>query len=126
MRDLNRTYVSEPALHQRDFDSSGFQWIDCNDTDNSVVSLIRRAADPADVVVAVFNFTPVAREGYVIGVPRPGTYRELLNSDADVYGGSNVGNGGAIGTDPIAAHGHGQSLRLSLPPLGCLLLKPAP
>ena len=126
MQDLNRTYASQPALYQRDFESSGFQWIDCNDSDNSVVSLIRRAADPEDFVVAVLNFTPVPRDGYVIGVPREGGYDELMNSDAAIYGGGNIGNGGLIFTEPVASHGHPQSLRLTLPPLGFLLLKPAP
>jgi len=124
MTDLNRTYAAEPALHQCDFESSGFQWIDCNDSDNSVVSLMRRAADPDDFVVAILNFTPVPRQGYVIGVPRSGSYTELLNSDAGVYGGGNVGNGGLVTAEPVPSHGHPQSLRLFLPPLGFLLLKP--
>jgi 1,4-alpha-glucan branching enzyme len=76
-------------------------------------------------VVLVLNFTPIARDGYRIGVPAAGAYVELINSDAEVYGGSNVGNGGTVFTEPIPAHGHGNSLRLILPPLGCLLLKPA-
>ena len=125
VRDLNRTYAAERALHEVDFDGTGFQWIDCNDSDNSVVSLIRRAIDPSDFVVAVLNFTPVPRSGYRVGVPVPGTYREIINSDADLYGGANVGNGGAVAADPIKAHGFDQSLELLLPPLGFLLLKPA-
>ena len=125
VKDLNSAYVSEPALYECDFDPGGFQWIDCNDSDNSVVALLRRAQDHDDFVIAVLNFTPVARHGYVIGAPRPGRYRELLNSDAEVYGGSNIGNGGLVETESIPAHGHPQSLRLSLPPLGFLLLKPS-
>ena len=124
VKDLNRTYASQPAMHECDFESSGFQWIDCNDSDNSVVALMRRAVDQSDFVVAILNFTPLPRHGYVIGVPRAGRYDELLNSDSEIYGGSNVGNTGAVFTDPVAAHGHSQSLRLSLPPLGFLLLKP--
>ncbi len=124
MCDLNRTYASEPALHQCDFEASGFQWIDCNDSDNSVVSLMRSATDPNDFLVAILNFTPVPRIGYVIGVPREGRYAELVNSDSEIYGGSNLGNRGIIATEPIASHGFAQSLRLSLPPLGFLLLKP--
>ncbi len=104
--DLNRTYTSEPALHQVDFDPQGFQWIDCNDNENSVVSLIRRAQNPEDFVVALLNFTPVTREGYLIGVPRGGGYVELLNSDAEVYGGSNYGNAGIVFTEAIASHGY--------------------
>jgi 1,4-alpha-glucan branching enzyme len=121
---LNRTYRSEPALHELDFDGAGFSWIDCNDNENSVVSLIRRAKDGGSPVIAVINFTPVQRDGYLIGVPQPGGYLELLNSDAEVYGGENVGNGGMVFTEPIAAHGYAQALRLILPALSCLLLKP--
>jgi 1,4-alpha-glucan branching enzyme len=121
--DLHRIYRNEPPLHEVDFDPSGFLWIDCNDNENSVFSLFRRGRDPHDVIVVVLNFTPVPREGYRVGVPFPGTYLEILNSDAEVYGGSNTGNGGAVQTEPLAAHGHAQSLRLVLPPLGCLYLK---
>jgi 1,4-alpha-glucan branching enzyme len=124
VQDLNRIYASEPALSQCDFEPSGFAWIDCNDSDNSVVSFIRRAADPDDFVVAILNFTPVPRQGYLVGVPRDGNYTELLNSDAEIYGGSNLGNAGVAVTEPLEAHGHAQSLRLTLPPLGFLLLKP--
>ncbi|HTL46244.1 MAG TPA: 1,4-alpha-glucan branching protein GlgB [Vicinamibacterales bacterium] len=125
VRDLNGVYASQPAMYECDFDAAGFQWIDCNDSDNSVVSFIRRAANAEDFVVSVLNFTPVPREGYVLGVPRAGNYTELVNSDAAAYGGGNVGNGGVVFTEAIAAHGHPQSLRLTLPPLGCLILKPA-
>jgi 1,4-alpha-glucan branching enzyme len=124
VRDLNHVYAAEPALHEVDFDGAGFQWIDCNDSENSVVSFIRRAKHGDDFVVAIVNFTPVPRDGYRIGVPTPGPYLEVVNSDGDAYGGSNVGNGGVVFTEPIASHGHDQSLRLSLPPLGFLLLKP--
>jgi 1,4-alpha-glucan branching enzyme len=112
-------------MHEIDFDPAGFQWIDCNDSENSVVSFIRRARNADDFVVSVLNFTPVPRDGYRIGVPVAGPYLELVNSDGDLYGGSNVGNGGAIFSEPIASHGCDQSLRLTLPPLGFLLLKPS-
>jgi 1,4-alpha-glucan branching enzyme len=125
VQDLNRIYTGEPALFQIDFDPAGFQWIDCNDSDNSVVSFLRRSKDGGSSVAAVLNFTPVPRDGYRVGVPFEGAYTELINSDADVYGGGNVGNGGLVFTEPIASHGHAQSLRLTLPPLGFLLLKPA-
>jgi 1,4-alpha-glucan branching enzyme len=121
--DLNHTYVAEPPLHAIDFEAPGFQWIDCNDNENSVISLIRRSKD-GGFLVALLNFTPVPRDGYRVGVPAAGPYLELLNSDAGIYGGSNVGNGGVVFTEPIASHGHPDSLRLSLPPLGFLLLKP--
>ena len=124
VRDLNRIYAAEPALHEIDFDFSGFQWIDCNDSENSVVSLIRRSKNPGDFLIAVLNFTPVVREGYRIGVPDAGVYTERVNSDASFYGGGNVGNGGAVSTEPFPSHGFEQSIRLRLPPLGFLLLKP--
>jgi 1,4-alpha-glucan branching enzyme len=125
VQDLNTTYRAEPALYEIDFDGAGFSWIDCNDSENSVVSLIRRGKDGRSPVIAVMNFTPVQRDGYRIGVPQAGAYLELLNSDAEVYGGANVGNGGVVFTEPVAAHGYPQSLRLILPALSCLLLKPA-
>ena len=124
MTDLNHVYVSEPALHEVDAKPAGFQWIDCNDSDNSVVAMLRFAADPDDFVICVFNFTPLPRHGYVFGVPRAGTYTEVLNSDAAVYGGSNVGNNGLAVTVPVASHGYPDSVRITLPPLGFLLLKP--
>jgi 1,4-alpha-glucan branching enzyme len=122
--DLNRIYVSEVALHDLDFDPAGFEWIDCNDNENSVVSFIRRARN-GEQVVAVLNFTPVPRDGYRIGVPAAGAFVELVNSDAEVYGGGNLGNQGVVFTEPIPSHGHAQSLKLSLPPLACLWLKPS-
>jgi len=123
VQDLNWHYHAEPALYQADFDPSGFRWIDCNDNENSVVSIVRYARDRRDFVVMVFNFTPVPRMEYRIGVPEGGWYAEILNSDAALYGGGNVGNGGGVPTEPVAAHGFDQSLRLTVPPLGCLLLK---
>ncbi len=98
---------------RRDFDPAGFRWIDCNDIENSVVSLVRYARDRRDSVVMVCNFTPVPRMAYRIGVPDAGFYAELLNSDAAVYGGSNVGNQGGVASEPIAAHGFDQSLSLT-------------
>jgi 1,4-alpha-glucan branching enzyme len=124
--DLNRLYATERALHEVDFAPEGFDWIDCNDHEASVISLIRRARDPHDWVVAVLNWTPIAREGYRIGVPEPGFYTELLNSDAWPYAGSNVGNAGGVSTEPVPAHGHQQSLTLTLPPLSALILKKSP
>jgi 1,4-alpha-glucan branching enzyme len=123
VRDLNFTYQREPSLHEVDFDAAGFSWIDCNDNENSVISLIRRARDRNDFTVIVANFTPVPRPAYRIGVPEAGWYRELLNSDAAVYGGSNMGNAGGVSTEPVAAHGYEQSLSLVVPPLGFVLLK---
>jgi 1,4-alpha-glucan branching enzyme len=123
VRDLNHTYQRERSLHEVDFDSTGFRWIDCNDNENSIVSLVRMARDRADFSVVAVNFTPVPRPGYRIGVPEAGWYRELLNSDSAIYGGGNLGNVGGLGTEPIPAHGFDQSLSLTVPPLGFVLLK---
>jgi len=120
---LNWHYREQPALFELDDAPEGFRWIDCHDNENSVVSIVRYARRPSDFVVLVFNFTPVPRAEYRIGVPAAGFYTELLNSDAAVYGGSNVGNDGGVASEPAAAHGFDQSIRLTVPPLGCLLLK---
>jgi 1,4-alpha-glucan branching enzyme len=122
---LNWHYRHEASLHQADFDPHGFRWIDCNDNENSVISFVRYARDAHDFLVTVYNFTPVPRPEYRIGVPEPGYYRELLNSDAAVFGGSNVGNGGGVHSEAVAAHGFEHSVRLMVPPLGCLYLKKA-
>ena len=123
VQDLNAMYRAQPALYEADFDPSGFRWIDCNDNENSVVSIVRYARRRDECVVMVFNFTPVPRVQYRVGVPQAGWYAELLNSDASIYGGGDVGNGGGVASEPIAAHGFDQSARLTVPPLGCLLLK---
>jgi 1,4-alpha-glucan branching enzyme len=123
VRDLNRTLDEQPALHQVDFDHTGFEWIDCTDFEGSIVSFIRRAHNPSDFVVVAVNFTPVPRQAYVIGVPEPGRYVEVLNSDAEAYGGGNLGNGGAVYSEPTPAHGRPHRLLLTLPPLACLMLK---
>ena len=125
MRDLNHLYQKTPALWQKDFVPEGFQWIDFLDSENSVVSFIRRGADPADEIVVVCNFTPVPRYDYRIGVPRPGFYKEILNSDSELYGGSNLGNYGGKYADPIPWHGFEHSLSLVLPPLAALYFKRA-
>jgi 1,4-alpha-glucan branching enzyme len=123
VKDLNAFYRAEPALYQVDFEPGGFRWIDCNDNENSVVSIVRFARDRHDAVVVILNFTPVPRHEYRVGVPEAGWYAERLNSDAAIYGGGNIGNGGGAATEPVAAHGFEQSLRLTIPPLACLILK---
>jgi len=123
VRDLNWHYHGEPALYQCDYEPDGFRWIDCNDNENSVVSVLRFARNRRDFLVMVFNFTPVPRVEYRIGVPEAGWYAELVNSDAAVYGGSNLGNGGGIASEPVPAHGFEHSVRLTIPPLACLYLK---
>ncbi len=124
--DLNRVLREEKALHEMDFEPGGFSWIDCTDADQSVVSLLRRGRLASDVVVGIFNFTPVPRHNYQIGVPQAGWWRELLNGDAPVYGGSGQGNLGGVEAVPVSMHGHRHSLTLTLPPLAALFLKPDP
>jgi 1,4-alpha-glucan branching enzyme len=121
---LNHLYINEPALHELDFSAEGFQWIDCHDADQSVVSWIRKARDGSHVVV-VLNFTPVPRHGYRLGVPLAQDYVELINSDSASYGGGNLGNGGRVGAVAQPWMGFPASVLLTLPPLGALVLKPA-
>ena len=123
VQDLNHLYRSEGALFESDSDSHGFEWIDGNDRQRSVISFLRRAISPNDELVVVCNFTPVPREGYRIGVPHEGCWQELLNSDATFYGGSGVGNLGGLKAEPEPTHGRSHSLNLTLPPLGCLIFK---
>jgi 1,4-alpha-glucan branching enzyme len=123
VQDLNVLYRREHALYERDFEPAGFEWIDCNDHESSVISLIRRAANQADWLVGVVNWTPLVRTGYRVGVPEAGEYEEVLNSDAAAYGGGNVGNLGRGTAEPVAAHGRSHSLVLTLPPLGAIVLK---
>jgi 1,4-alpha-glucan branching enzyme len=123
MQALNWHLHAEPSLHECDFHPDGFRWIDANDNENSVFSFARFARNRDDFVIFVVNFTPVPRADYRIGVPLPGYYAELLNSDSAIFGGSNVGNSGGVSSEPVASHGYDQSIRLTLPPLGCLMLK---
>jgi 1,4-alpha-glucan branching enzyme len=123
VQDLNHAYQREPSLHEVDFEGAGFSWIDCHDNENSVVSLMRKARDPRDFTIVIVNFTPVPRPAYRIGVPEAGFYREVLNSDAALYGGSNMGNKGGLHSEPIPDHGFDQSVSLTVPPLGFVLLK---
>ena len=119
--DLNQLYRNEPALHRLDFDQHGFQWIDCHDSDQSALSFIRCA--DGQHLICIFNFTPVPREGYRIGVPEAGCYRERLNSDSSYYGGSDLGNSGKTQSEPTPWMGFRHSLELNLPPLGALILQ---
>jgi 1,4-alpha-glucan branching enzyme len=115
--DLNRFYRSEPAMHELDTDARGFEWIDCGDREQSVVSFVRRGTSTATTVLVACNFTPVLRTGYRLGVDYPGFWREVLNSDAEVYGGSGRGNLGGVSADPIPLHGRAHSVSITLPPL---------
>jgi 1,4-alpha-glucan branching enzyme len=122
IRDLNRVYREFPALHERDAEAGGFQWLVADDAENSVIAWARRGADEKQVVVVVSNFTPVPRAGYRIGVPVPGHYREVLNTDAEMYGGGNVGNLGGVTAEASESHGHPCSVTLTLPPLATVML----
>ncbi|MET0691583.1 MAG: 1,4-alpha-glucan branching protein GlgB, partial [Candidatus Binatia bacterium] len=122
IRDLNRLYRSEPALHELDCEPAGFEWIDCGDAESSVVSLIRKGKSSPNLVLMVCNFTPVPRQEYRIGAPHGGFWREVLNSDATEYGGSGMGNRGGVDADPWPQHGRPFSLALTLPPLSVLFL----
>jgi len=119
--DLNHLYRKLPALHQHDFEPNGFDWIDCHDWQQSVISFIRRSGD--QFVIVILNFTPVPRNGYRIGIPVPGVYEEIFNSDSHYYHGSNVGNGGELHTEDTSWMGRPCSLNLSLPPLGAIVLE---
>ena len=124
MRDLNHFYREQPAMHQLDFSDKGFEWVDFHDAENSVVTFIRKGSDPNDMILVACNFTPVPRENYIVGVPRGGRWLELLNSDAECYGGAGFGNAGHVDSAPVPAQGKYHSLDLTLPPLGVLYLKP--
>nr|WP_235584700.1 1,4-alpha-glucan branching protein GlgB [Thiomicrospira sp. WB1] len=133
LKDGLALYRQEPALHQRDFESEGFAWIDCHDYQQSIISFERRAEwvdekgrSHETVLVCVFNFTPVPREGYRLGLPEPGRYQELINSDAELYGGSNMGNGRGLETQAVEWMNRPVSAEVTLPPLGALVLKRCP
>jgi 1,4-alpha-glucan branching enzyme len=125
VRDLNTSYRGNLALHQYDCDPAGFEWVDCCDWQTSVVSLIRKGRNPEDMVLAVFNFTPVPRHEYRVGVPRSGRWDEVLNSDAPIYGGSGQGNYGGVDAEAAPHHGREFSLSLTVPPLGVVMFRPS-
>jgi 1,4-alpha-glucan branching enzyme len=122
--DIANLYRTEPALHELDFQPQGFEWVDANDTQGSTLSIIRKGKDPNEMILALFNFTPVPRINYRVGVPVGGFWREVLNSDAEMYFGSGQGNLGGVTSTPIPYHGRLHSLNLTIPPLGVVFLKP--
>ena len=122
--DLNHLHVRERALHEVDFEWSGFEWLEVNDAASSVLSFLRRARNGDDFVVVVCNFTPVVRENYRVGVPRPGFYREILNTDSTHYGGSDVGNAGGVRAEPFPWNERPYSIKIKLPPLAAVYFKP--
>jgi 1,4-alpha-glucan branching enzyme len=125
VRDLNVFYRNHPPLYEKDFTPEGFEWIDFKDADNSIISYLRKGANPDDEILMVCNFTPVPRQGYRVGVPREGFWQEVLNSDANEYGGSGWGNFGGIHADPIPFHGKSYSLSVFLPPLSIVIFRRA-
>jgi 1,4-alpha-glucan branching enzyme len=124
VKDLNAVYAGTPALYEVDFEEAGFEWIEGGDSEQSVVSFLRRAKDPNDHVLVVCNFTPVVREDCRVGVPGEATYEEALNTDANEYGGSGVTNTGPVSSENISSNGREYSVELTLPPLAVTILKP--
>jgi 1,4-alpha-glucan branching enzyme len=123
VQDAARLYRGEPALYELDFDPGGFEWVDCNDSLHSVVSYLRRGRSTVDNFLIVLNFTPVPHSAYRVGVPRGGHWKEVLNSDAETYGGSGQGNLGGVEAVPSAFHGRPFSLAITLPPLAAVVFK---
>lgn len=123
--DMNRLYRHKSALHQRDADPAGFKWVVVDDAENTVLAFLRRGEQPRDTLLAVFNFTPVTRTNYRVGVPVGGQWAELLNTDASAYGGSDLGNCGAATATATASHDHDYSVTLTLPGLSAVFLEPA-
>jgi 1,4-alpha-glucan branching enzyme len=124
VRDLNLLYRGERALHQLDCDPAGFEWIDCNNAEESAIGFLRKGKTADDLLLVACNFTPVPRHNYRMGVPRPGRWDEILNSDAPLYGGSGQGNLGGVMAEPVAWHGHSHLLNLTIPPLGMVIFRP--
>jgi 1,4-alpha-glucan branching enzyme len=117
---LNRLYAAVPALHERDVDPQGFEWIDASDAASSVIAFLRKGRDPDHPVLVVCNFTPAVRYDYQVGVPFGGPWRELLNSDAAEFAGSGVGNLGQVRAESVPWHGRPYSVKVSLPPLSVI------
>jgi 1,4-alpha-glucan branching enzyme len=124
LKDLNTVYRAEKGLWEADHDTRGFYWLDCSDHDNSVLSFVRQDSEGQHPIVVILNLTPVPRYGYRLGLPRAGRWREVVNSDAGIYGGSNVGNLGGVLAEGVPSHGHAQSAGLTLPPLSIIAFQP--
>lgn len=122
--DLNKLYTSEKALYEIDFSYDGFEWLDCNDSDHSMISFLRKGTHPEDMLLFACNFTPVVYSNYRIGVPYDAFYKEILNSDSELYGGSNVGNFGGLLAEPIEYNQRPYSLSIQVPPLAVVVFKP--
>jgi 1,4-alpha-glucan branching enzyme len=124
IQDLNALYRSEPGLWESDYDWEGFYWVDCSDHENSILSFVRQNAARTSVVLVALNLTPLPRLAYRIGLPQGGLWREVLNSDAEIYGGSNVGNLGGVTAEEYQVHGQAFSASFSLPPLSVVAFRP--
>jgi 1,4-alpha-glucan branching enzyme len=123
VKDLNKLLVNEPALYEVDFHKEGFEWLDGSDTEGSVIAFLRHDKDKSESIVVVSHFTPVVREGYRIGVPEPGHYHEILNTDSALYWGGNIGNLGGVEAKAEPWHGHPYSIEITLPPLATVFFK---
>jgi 1,4-alpha-glucan branching enzyme len=121
--DLNQFYRSEPGLYEADYEHAGFFWIDCGDAEHSVLSFIRQRQDGGGKVAVIMNLTPELHTGYRVGLPQAGFWREVINSDAEIYGGSNQGNMGGVAAEPQPQHGQAFSAPLTLPPLSVLAFR---
>jgi 1,4-alpha-glucan branching enzyme len=124
VEDLNKLYAATPALWQSDYDQGGFNWIDCADRENSVLSFLRQTTDGANQLAVILNLTPVPRQKYRVGLPRAGKWREVLNSDAGIYAGSNQGNLGGVTAENIPCHNQQQSAEFCLPPMSAIVFQP--
>jgi 1,4-alpha-glucan branching enzyme len=123
VRELNRLYRANPALYEVDFHHSGFEWVDFHDGQNSIIAFLRRGHDPNDFILVCCNFTPVPRQGYEFGVPEEGFYQEILNTDSELFGGSNMGNGGCVSSQAVPKHNRPHSIAVTLPPLSVVAFK---
>ncbi len=123
VRELNRLYRTSPALYEVDFHYSGFEWVDFHDGQNSIIAFLRRGHDPRDFILVCCNFTPVPRQSYEFGVPEEGFYQEILNTDSELFGGTNMGNGGCVSSNPVPKHNRPHSLAVTLPPLAVVAFK---
>jgi 1,4-alpha-glucan branching enzyme len=123
MRELNRLYRASPALYQVDFHYTGFEWVDFHDWETSIIAFVRRAEDPSDFILFCCNFTPVPRQGYELGVPEEGFYEEILNTDSELFGGSNMGNGGCVSSRLVPKHNRPYSIAVTLPPLAVVAFR---
>jgi 1,4-alpha-glucan branching enzyme len=123
VKDVNKVYKQEAALFEDDNSWNGFEWIDCNDSDNTVLSFLRKSPSTNETIVCVYNFNPVPKRNYKVGVPKSGYWKEILNSDSENYFGSNIGNLGGVNTYDYSTHARPYTIEISLPPLAAVFFK---